>query len=164
MTPEALNEETEFVHADDFTESMMHVEKHQHYVSAIEQDGKRRAARAFECMMNSAKARCNVIMAAERRKGEALKPEVRKRILLSKADMAEKAFPHLSIAAIYRRYRQVYLLALEDVVLILLDSTSIEEAHEKVIAKIKEFGRHQSQEIRQHHSKLLNPTVKVGED
>lgn len=131
------------------------------YASAMNDDGKRRAMKAFQCILQGASARANILMSAESSGRFCPSERVRRKLLLTKQQMMDKAFPHLSITSLYRRYRQVYLLALEDVIVILLDSTSLEEAHAKIVEKVKELGQTHKDEIRDHRSELLKTNVKV---
>lgn len=131
------------------------------YSKAMADDGKRRALRAFECVLRGPSARANILRTAESSGRFCPTEATRKKLLLTKKQMMDKAYPHLSMSALYRRYRQVYLLALEDVILILLDSSSLEEAHEKIVRKVVELGGAHKRDIKNHSSQLLKENVKV---
>jgi hypothetical protein len=133
------------------------------YAQAILTDGQRRSLRAFDSLIKNMGRNVDLCISTERRRG---KPSdlMRSKFVLTKAQIMEKAFPNMSMLAIYRRYQQIYLLTLEEVIIILLDSTTLEEAHTKIVAKVKAVGGDYQKHLKQHHSKLLQENVKVGED
>lgn len=120
-----------------------------------------RAGFGWHNILQSAISRATLAAQAERRRGLPVQASIRKRLIMTQEELMAKAYPKISIESLYSRYSQVYLLAIDDVLKILLDSTDLEDAHEKITAHIKRFGGAYKHKINAHHSKIR---TKVGED
>jgi hypothetical protein len=88
------------------------------------------------------------------------------RMRLAPHQLAETMLARVSIASLIRRYRAIHLVALQESIAIVLDSKSLEEAHQRLTERAKKLGmaHKQSQqkkamEAQEKRLKAISPGV-----
>lgn len=64
------------------------------------------------------------------------------------SQLIETMFIRISLASMFRRYRQIQLLTLQEAIALVLDSRTHEEAYERLVKRAKELGQAHKESVR----------------